>query len=151
LTTWSWDYGFYISSTSQNPQLCWDWIKFLSEQTNFSMGVPARKSVAASPAWETAVGKEYAEVYRLAAERVSPWDYSYASVADSPFQTWRGQAVAAALNGEDYTGLLPVLQSKAENYTACISAVDLTKFTSYEEAYKVVNDCARQADPEGDW
>jgi ABC-type glycerol-3-phosphate transport system substrate-binding protein len=145
--TWSLDYGFFISSKSKNPQLCWDWIKFLSEQPYLSMGVPARKTVASSAAWEAVVGKQYADVYRLARARVqSPKN----DLVAGPIDTWRSQAVAAALNGEDYQKLLPVLQTKAKNYLDCMSTMDQANLNNNEINTAVTN-CARQADPEGNW
>ncbi len=148
MRTWSLDRGFIISSKARNPQLCWDWIKFLSEQPYLSMGIPARKSVASSPAWEAVVGKQYADVYRLARARVRPPEPYDPSVG--PFGIWRGQAVAAALNGDDYQKLLPVLQTKAEDYLACMSTVDQAKLSN-DELNTAITKCTRQVDPEGNW
>jgi ABC-type glycerol-3-phosphate transport system substrate-binding protein len=38
--------GYYISEQSANPDLCWQWIRFLSEQPDAVQSVPARRSVA---------------------------------------------------------------------------------------------------------
>ena len=62
--------GLYIARQSAHAAACWNWAKYLSEQPNTWYGVPARTSVAASPAWENSVGVENATVYRLALTRL---------------------------------------------------------------------------------
>jgi multiple sugar transport system substrate-binding protein len=151
MRTWSLDYGFIISSQAKDPELCWDWIKYLSEQPYYPMGVPARNVVAASAAWEAVVGKENAEVYRLALAKVEPSDRSHALIMiDVPLETWLAQAMAAALNGEDYLKLLPVLQTKADNYLTCIRSLDLVQLSD-DDIRTAIYNCARQVDPEGIW
>jgi ABC-type glycerol-3-phosphate transport system substrate-binding protein len=143
--------GIYISSQAQNPQACWTWIKFLSEQPTTFNGVPARKSVADSAAWEASVGADKATVYRLALARIQSNESTYTSAwMEMPLDTWNGQAFNAALKGEDYQALLPALQTKADAYLACISKVDQAKLTD-DTVKTEVNNCARQADPQGDW
>lgn len=61
--------GLFISKKTQHPQACWDWIHYLSGQPAAFPGVPARRSVAGSAAWETLVGPEKAAVYRAAMEQ----------------------------------------------------------------------------------
>lgn len=67
-----------------------------------------------------------------------------------PLNSWASQAVSAALKGEDYQALLPTLQTKADAYLACISALDSTKLSD-NTVRAAVNDCANQVDPEGGW
>jgi multiple sugar transport system substrate-binding protein len=151
MTYWSSNFGHFISRQSEDPQACWTWIKFLSEQPNVFPGIPARRSVAESPAWESFVGPEDAAVYRLAKERVQPADedQSYSRTA-WPFYQWRSQAISAVLEGEDPKETLDEAQGKAQNYLACMAGTDVSDL-SEEELQEKVGACARQADPEGDW
>jgi ABC-type glycerol-3-phosphate transport system substrate-binding protein len=149
---WSSNLGHFISRKAEDPQLCWDWIKYLSEQPGAFKGIPARKSTAASPEWEALVGKENAAVYREALSRIPRMDentYAFSPIA-WPFYTWRQRAVAAMLKGEDYKALLPGLQKIAEDYLACMSLVDREKLDD-QEFNKETNRCAKQADPDGNW
>lgn len=148
--TWSLKLGFFISGKTDSPQACWDWIKFLSEQPFLSSSVPARISVATSPTWETMIGQENANIYRLATARVESTNPSYLVFIESPFQIWQAQAVSAALDGSDYQSLLPVIQSKVENYLVCIGATDYAKLP-YDELNLAIQKCAAQADPGGNW
>jgi ABC-type glycerol-3-phosphate transport system substrate-binding protein len=151
-------FAHIISSQSKHPQICWDWIKFLSEQPALMEGVPARKSVAASPNWETQVGKENALVYRLAfkqalqdlahiAQNESSEDYVFNSYFSNLFSYWQWQIEMAMIHGEDYTALLPLTQAKAEVYVACATTIDYTKM-DYRQINEAVKSCASQADPD---
>jgi multiple sugar transport system substrate-binding protein len=141
----------FISSKTQNPQACWTWFKFLSEQPNAFPGVPARLSVAGSPAWRAQVGEQNAEVYRVALSRATP-----ASEMPNPDRTvwplftWRSQAISAVLKGEDPKQALANSQEIAETYLTCIEPVE-TAGMSDEEVQQEVMNCARQADPQGQW
>lgn len=70
--------GLVISSEAGYPDACWKWIEFLTRHVPLR-GVPARKSVLASKAFENEVGKEVAVVARTSIEHAlffSPagWD-----------------------------------------------------------------------------
>lgn len=140
--------GHFISRQSANPQACWAWIKFLSEQQATLTGVPARRSVAESPAWESIVGKENAIVFRQALERMSQThgqsNVRYYQIG-WPLEQWRQQAVTAAILGGDSKQLLTDAQRKAEAYLACLSNVNLDEMNSKEIEEKV-NICVQQAD-----
>jgi ABC-type glycerol-3-phosphate transport system substrate-binding protein len=148
---WAMTRGNFISRNAQNPQGCWTWFKFLSEQPNAFPGVPARLSVADSPAWKAQVGEQNAQVYRIALARATP-----ASEMPNPDQTvwplytWRSQVVSAVLKGEDPNQALADSQDKAETYLTCIEPVE-TAGMSDEEVQQEVMNCARQADPQGQW
>jgi ABC-type glycerol-3-phosphate transport system substrate-binding protein len=148
---WSSENGHYITSQAEDPQACWDWIKFLSKQPSAFPGIPARRSVVESPEWEAFIGPEDAAVYRLAQERVQPVDpeRSY-SRTGWPFYTWRSQAVSAALKGESPKDVLSEAQRKAEAYLSCIRVFDVSELSD-EELMEKVGACARQADPQGSW
>ena len=152
IINWSSDQGHFISSKAKDPQLCWSWIKYISEQIDLFPGIPARKSVMAMPEWEALVGKENAAVYRAAlgrVQRVASVQDLYSPLA-SPFYTWRQEIIAATLKGEDYQKMLPEKQKIAEDYLACMAPIDLTGLTD-EEMYQEINNCAKQADPQGQW
>ena len=142
-------YTHFISSQTKYPEVCWDWIKYLSEQTTLYDGVPGRRSVAESIEWEAYVGKENASVYRQALEQsnqsaendVDPW-FMY------PFQVWERQIMISMIYGENYTALLPVTQKKAEAFLACMVSVDRTGLND-REMYEKLTMCVKLADP--DW
>jgi ABC-type glycerol-3-phosphate transport system substrate-binding protein len=66
--------GFHISASSQQAQACWEWLKFLSADTNpntLQGGIPARTSIAESeaftkqaPASQVAIYNAYAEALK---------------------------------------------------------------------------------------
>jgi multiple sugar transport system substrate-binding protein len=66
--------GYVISAKAKNPEVCWQWLKFLSQQLP-EREIPARPSLLASNAYEKKMGKELAGVVRAAlkdAALVSP-------------------------------------------------------------------------------
>jgi ABC-type glycerol-3-phosphate transport system substrate-binding protein len=69
---WASTMGLFISENTQEPQVCWDFIKYVSEQPKSLPGIPARRSVNESAAWEAQVEPEFAEVYRLPSPGSSP-------------------------------------------------------------------------------
>jgi len=152
-TYWANEMGHIISASAENPQACWDWFKYLSEQPDVFAGIPARKSVAQSPAWEALVGAENAAVYRAAlaqVQRFDPTDQAQFNPISWPFYTWRQQLISGALKGEDYQKLAAEMQRKADDYLACMALVDRTDMTD-EEINNEVNKCAQQVDPDGPW
>jgi ABC-type glycerol-3-phosphate transport system substrate-binding protein len=59
--------GYFISSQSEHPEACWQWIAFLSEHTP-TRQAPARQSLAESDEYEQQVGSEVAAVVRTSME-----------------------------------------------------------------------------------
>jgi ABC-type glycerol-3-phosphate transport system substrate-binding protein len=59
--------GYVISARAQSPDACWEWIVYLSHQPP-PEGIPVRKSVLASEAFEEEVGEAVAAVARTAIE-----------------------------------------------------------------------------------
>jgi ABC-type glycerol-3-phosphate transport system substrate-binding protein len=151
MTSWTNDRGHYISAKSQEAQVCWSWIKFLSEQPTVFSGLPARRSVAESPAWEASVGQTDAAAYRAAIENAKPYDPSSTATPGYvwPIYNWRAEAVRRALIGELDQAYLVSLQQKAEAFLSCAQTLP-SEDTSPEYGEDVMN-CARQADPEGNW
>jgi ABC-type glycerol-3-phosphate transport system substrate-binding protein len=142
----------FISSSTQNAQACWTWIKYLSEQPNSFPGVPARLSVVNSPSWKAQVGEQTAETFRYALSHATP--VSELPNLDRtvwPLLTWRSQAVMAVMQGNQVPKeALAAAQGKAEAYLACIEPLE-TAGMSDEEVQKEVTNCANQADPSGPW
>ncbi len=138
----------FISKKSAHPQVCWEWIKILSEQPDIFEGIPARISVAESPAWETIVGKANAEVLRLALSRAIPAAPMYLpkgkDLVRKPLLNWFGEAVGAALGGTDPAQALEEAQAKSDVYLTCMQGVD-PGTVSYEELESKVNECTEQA------
>jgi multiple sugar transport system substrate-binding protein len=59
--------GYYISSQTESPEACWNWISFLSQHIS-GRQAPVRRSLAESPDYEQQVGSEAAEVVRASME-----------------------------------------------------------------------------------
>ena len=67
--TLAWVLGYAISAEAAHPEACWQWIAFLSQQSQASFGmVPPRKSIAESAAYEQLVGADAATVARQSME-----------------------------------------------------------------------------------
>ena len=61
--------GYAISAEAAHPEACWQWIAFLSQQSQASFGmVPPRKSIAESAVYEQLVGADAATVARQSME-----------------------------------------------------------------------------------
>jgi ABC-type glycerol-3-phosphate transport system substrate-binding protein len=63
--------GYFISAQSQAAEICWDWLIFLSQQPDIAEGLPARRSVAESTAYQQAIGEERSAAYLATIERAS--------------------------------------------------------------------------------
>ncbi len=135
--------SLYISRRAADPAACWQWLTFLSDQPNAFRGVPARRSVAESEAWESAVGTDEARAYRAALSRLT-LDHQTNAGSKYPFlpiDAWWQDALAGAFEGEDVTTVLAEAQQKADDYLACLTL----SFDSIEGRSIA---CAKEADPE---
>jgi multiple sugar transport system substrate-binding protein len=65
--TFSFATGYVISAEAQNPDACWEWIVFLTHQVP-PYGMPVRKSLLESEAFEDEVGEDVAAVARHSIE-----------------------------------------------------------------------------------
>ncbi|PKO05321.1 MAG: hypothetical protein CVU41_11835 [Chloroflexi bacterium HGW-Chloroflexi-3] len=139
--------GFFISSESQNSQACWLLAKYLSKEPSLYTGIPARKSVANSPAWKSSVGIEKAEIYLQALQQSQlAKNLTYPDFLLWPYRNWLGQVVFAVKQGHEIQQELAVAQQKADAYYSCISPIDWN--TLNEEMVKQnVIDCVKEADP----
>jgi ABC-type glycerol-3-phosphate transport system substrate-binding protein len=153
-SNWSNDQAHFISASSQNPQACWDWIKYLSEQPTAFSGIPARKSAQNSPAWAAKVGEQYVEVYQLALSRAKRTTIAEQAARNSPISwplnTWQQQIIIALFAGEDTAKIIATSQQKAEDYLACMAPVEWEGMES-TALQKEIYQCVMQADPDGDW
>lgn len=139
--------GLFISGKSQNAQACWTWIQYLSEQPDALSGVPARKSVAASSAWETKAGIEKALIYRAALEQINSglrpasWEDN---VLTSMF-SFSGQAIKDVFAGTEAGVALSTAQRKADFVPQCLEQANYLNLPS-KERESIVYSCLQQAD-----
>jgi ABC-type glycerol-3-phosphate transport system substrate-binding protein len=136
--------GQYISRKAQEPRACWEWIKFLSEQPENSLGIPARRSVRESDRWLTQVGSQAAKVYQAALEsrRMLSQESGY-SLGQT--RDWWNELLAETINGADPLPLLAELQRKADSYSACLAASSGYRTGSDQQKTQAETDCAVQA------
>ncbi|NOH11126.1 MAG: carbohydrate ABC transporter substrate-binding protein [Chloroflexi bacterium] len=112
------DRGYFISRHSEAPQACWEWIRFLSGQPDVFIGLPVRRSVQESQAWQALYGDGTAQAYLQAFAQRQP-EHNLAPVI-WPLNELRAQAIEDALNGGDVAQILADAQEKADIYLACI-------------------------------
>lgn len=140
--------GFYISNLTENPQACWELAKYFSEELDVLTGIPARISVANSPAWEAQVGAENAEVYQAAvASNLTDVEVDpYGVFFWGPVKDWLFFAEQNIANGNDSAQALVIAQQYADAYLECMAPLDVTNFTRQEMSL-TSQDCAKQVDP----
>jgi ABC-type glycerol-3-phosphate transport system substrate-binding protein len=141
--------GFFITKGSPQAQACWAWYRYLADSGAFP-SMPARRSIAASPAWEATVGVEQADMLRLAVEKNFQEGRPEYSDWIGPLNSWLVQAIQAYLDGADLKGSLAGAQRKADAYLACLKPAT-TAPLSQEEVWQAVSTCARQVDPQAGW
>lgn len=118
--------GYFISAHTQARHECWEWIKFISSQpaaANF--GLPARRSVAESEAFQQQVGTERAAAYLAtmhSATRPSFYQrlsnqYEWLGVSF----VWIYQAYDQIIHeGTAVEDALGTVQVKADTYRNCV-------------------------------
>lgn len=134
--------ALYISAATDQPALCWSWLKYLSEQTSLMQGgYPARTSVIESDAYAAAAQPGAVAVYtayRTALERTPNVDMSQ-SYEQTPIDFfWLFQAVDRAIQGEDLEQALSEAQQNTEAFLACVRGGAAAEV------------CAPQVDPDYD-
>jgi hypothetical protein len=133
--------GIYISAQTQQPEACWTWLKYLSEDlSGLEGGFPARTSLAQSEAFVKQAQPGAAEVYQAYAEalqRSSGADERSESIFRSSIDFfWFFRAVDRALQGNDLERELSDAQTLTEQFLACVrGGVDGSV-------------CAKQVDPD---
>jgi len=79
--TLAWGEGLFISSQAQNPDACWQWIVFLSEQVPCSL-IPARRSLVESTVYDQLVGNDIAAVARASLTSALPVYHKFYQISD---------------------------------------------------------------------
>ncbi len=118
--------GYFISAQVQDPQVCWQWIAFLTGQSEIVRGLPARRSVAESDKYRQQVGDERAAAYLAS---VAGLKRPFQIFSDEPWLRgatyWLFQAYGQALVGEaSVEEALDTAQGMADNYRDCVTARD---------------------------
>jgi ABC-type glycerol-3-phosphate transport system substrate-binding protein len=130
---------FYISRQAENPEACWEWLKFLSSQPVIFQGIPLRSSVLASPDLDAFLGAETAAAYRAVMARpVREFVIRGEPFNSVPLFWWWNETLADIFKGADPQRVLTELRQKAEVYRDCMIATDAQDYGA----------CAQQADPE---
>lgn len=134
--------AFYISARSSAPQICWDWIRFLSERAELVKLLPARRSVAAASEWQNRVAPDALPAYLATLE----YDHMPIFFPDPdalwlPYSDpWLAEAFQEVLDGNDAKLALSGAQQKAAAFLECFQKLD-----GYWDT-KAILSCARQAD-----
>lgn len=136
--------GYGIAAHTEHPEICWEWLKFLSEQVEAIQGMPARRSVAESDAFRQWVGPELADVFLVSLER---WDRELTEGFDNDWWSRNGfivdqfiAALDAATQGEGAQAALSAAQRKVDVYAHCLETT-----SAYENEQDLVAACAAQA------
>jgi ABC-type glycerol-3-phosphate transport system substrate-binding protein len=112
----------FISAQTEHPEACWQWLSYLSDHLGAVQGVPARSSLAESPAFRQKVGGEVADVYLAALAQAT--DDVYAVECQHRWAWWPlrwfDEAYGAVLDGADAVQALGLAQYKAEEYLLCL-------------------------------
>jgi hypothetical protein len=112
--------AYLISRHTKHPQECWEWMKYLSEQMPATY-MPARCSLAESPAFQEKVGEEFVDVC------LASLSYENISLADRT--PWVGQVherfiwtLEGIAQGADAESALSEAQRRAEAYLSCLES-----------------------------
>jgi hypothetical protein len=113
----------YISAQSQQPQACWQWLRFLSEQPDVLPGTYLARASLASGTTATVAGATAPEVYAAASLLAPAPGGPTSDVFDDPRIDlfWFYQEVDNAIQGKDLRQELSVAQRTTEAYLACVA------------------------------
>ena len=145
--------GLFIARTTKNPQACWEWISFLSADSSSFLGVPVRRSVAASTNWEARVGSENATVYRTALAKIpTAQDYAWNDTIEAyqntlPIFFLHNVLGKIVLLGGDPVAVLKEEQNEIDTYLACIAPLNLSSIQATPGMAQQISDCFQNADP----
>ncbi len=141
--------GYVISSGTEQEQVCWEWIKFLSEQsylTNVGNTLPARRSVAESAMYAQTAGAELAAANLAAVTGQTGLSFNMrlnrkAGWLENGALWWLSYAYDQILsNGVPVEEALAVVQAKADAYRDCVIVRDVL------DSLNGQRDCLRQVD-----
>jgi multiple sugar transport system substrate-binding protein len=140
--------GLFISPNAENPQACWEWMKFLTENTAGDYGVPARRSVQESENWKNRVGPENSATYLASLEGRRLLNQANL-FSLGPARDWWLQILGEAMNGGDPIRLLAELQDKADQFTACLAGSADYQIGESIQKDQAEQACLKQVDAEG--
>ncbi len=135
--------GLFISARAQQPQACWEWIKFLSSDTSLMYGdMPARRSVAQSEAFLKQIPPERAAQFEairatlaLPSQNISDANIIYSQHTD-PY--WFFKALSAVVEkGANLEKELAEAQRFATAFAECMNRANARLAA-----------CAKEADPD---
>jgi ABC-type glycerol-3-phosphate transport system substrate-binding protein len=135
--------SLFISKKAQNPEACWEWMKFLSIHPEAFLGIPVRSSALDSPEFKALAGGDTAAIYQqvLAQPHQDPYPDLVEKFSSSPLYIWWPDTLASVFEGVSPAQALTELQGKAQTYLQCISTAP---DPNQEETWV---GCAKQADP----
>jgi multiple sugar transport system substrate-binding protein len=134
--------GYFISAGAQDPEACWQWIRFLTDQPSAAQGLPARRSVAESDEYRRLVGVERVAVYLASAvEEPSSYQLVFREGWLGGGAFWLARAYSQVLAGEaSVEEALAAAQALADDYRACV----ITSGNHDEQAWQR---CVLETDP----
>jgi ABC-type glycerol-3-phosphate transport system substrate-binding protein len=141
--------AFFISRHTENPQVCWEWFKFLSQQPNNGFkGIPLKPSILGSENWAASVGEGRATVYRATLSKLQ-FSSEVSFFPHMPFSQWWTDAIVAILqDGQDMSAVLKETQYKAQVTLDCMQSAGYSAVLPYEETYEAAIACAHEVDPD---
>lgn len=119
--------GFHISAQTKEPQACWEFLKFLSNDvSNLQGGIPARTSIAASGAFAQQAPPGLADVYAAYAEALKRESRPGAdpnTLYGQKFDMyWFFKAISATIDeGADLQSGMDEAQKTTAAYLDCLS------------------------------
>ncbi len=139
--------AFFISRHTENPQVCWEWFKFLSQQPNNGFkGIPLKPSILGSENWAASVGEGRATVYRATLSKLQ-FSSEVSFFPPMPFSQWWTDAIVAILqDGQDTSTVLKETQFKAQATLDCMQSAGYPAILPYEETYETAIACAHEVD-----
>ncbi|CAG0935893.1 hypothetical protein TFLX_04744 [Thermoflexales bacterium] len=138
--------GYYIAAETPAKQACWKWITYLTEQADVKQGLPARKSVAESEAYQQKVGAERAAAYRASlGESGTSAVYQFFSGKNSWLSYsvfWLAKAYGQVVDGDaPVDKALADAQKLSDDFRACVVQKDAQSDTQQQRQ------CVKQIDP----
>lgn len=121
--------GYFISAQTEQRQACWEWIKFLSEQpylASYGNTVPARRSVAQSPAYAQAIGDSWAAANLANVENVTKLSVSSRFDKDLGWMAlghfwWQSYAYNQILTADvSVEEAMSAVQARSDAYRDCL-------------------------------
>jgi ABC-type glycerol-3-phosphate transport system substrate-binding protein len=149
----------YISAKAQNPEACYRWISTVAQHAELFSAMPARRSLALSPATAKTQGADisaqYAQIDKLLSD---PHTVSFPSLFQggaSPvgflLEHWLYEAFDSyVLDNGDLEAALKSAETYAQDFQGCTAAIppyDPTSAQTADQYRKQYYDCAAKADP----